>query len=55
MTIKLNKAYNDLETYKNLPLKRAADGSIITLSDVARVELGAESREHCLKEMENKL
>ena len=43
LTIKLNKAYNNLENYKNLPLKRATDGSIITLSDVARVELGAES------------
>ena len=31
------------EFYKKLPLKRANDGSIITLSDVARVELGAES------------
>ena len=28
---------------KNLPLKRAKDGSIITLSDVSRIELGAES------------
>jgi HAE1 family hydrophobic/amphiphilic exporter-1/multidrug efflux pump len=43
LTIKLNKAYNNLDNYKTLPLKRAADGSIITLSDVARVELGAES------------
>ena len=32
-----------LENYKKLPLKRARDGSIITLGDVARVELGAES------------
>ena len=43
LTIKLDKAYNNLENYKNLPLKRSKDGSIITLSDVARVELGAES------------
>ena len=43
LTIKLDKAYKDLESYKKLPLKRARDGSIITLSDVARVELGAES------------
>ena len=43
LTIKLNKAYSNLENYKNLPLKRATDGSIITLSDVAKVELGAES------------
>ena len=43
LTIKLDKAYNNLETYKKLPLKRARDGSIITLSDIARVELGAES------------
>ena len=33
----------NLESYKTLPLKRAKDGSVITLDDVARVELGAES------------
>ena len=43
LTIKLNKAYQSLESYKKLPLKRANDGSIITLDDVSRVELGAES------------
>ncbi len=43
LTIKLDKAYENLESYKKLPLKRARDGSIITLSDVSRVELGAES------------
>ena len=43
LTIKLNKAYQNLENYKRLPLKRALDGSIITLDDVSRVELGAES------------
>jgi len=43
LTIKLDKAYQNLENYKKLPLKRAKDGSIITLSDVARVEIGAES------------
>ena len=43
LTIKLDKAYQNLESYKTLPLKRAKDGSIITLDDVARVELGAES------------
>ncbi len=43
LTIKLDKAYKNLENYKKLPLKRARDGSIITLDDVARVELGAES------------
>ena len=43
LTIKLDKAYKNLKNYKKLPLKRANDGSIITLSDVARVEVGAES------------
>ena len=43
LTIKLDKAYQNLDSYKKLPLKRARDGSIITLDDVARVELGAES------------
>ena len=43
LTIKLDKAYQNLESYKSMPLKRAKDGSVITLNDVARVELGAES------------
>ena len=43
LTIKLDKAYREVENYENLPLKRAKDGSIITLSDVSRIELGAES------------
>ena len=43
LTIKLNKAYQNLENYKKLPLKRAKDGSIIALEDVARVEIGAAS------------
>ena len=43
LTIKLDKAYKDLENYKKLPLKRAKDGSVITLDDVSRVEIGAES------------
>ena len=43
LTIKLDKAYQNLENYKKLPLKRANDGSIITLEDVAKVEVGAES------------
>ena len=55
LTIKLDKAYKNLDSYKKLPLKRARDGSIITLSDVAKVELGAESTELYLKVTENKL
>ena len=43
LTIKLDKAYQSLENYKKLPLKRAKDGSVITLEDVARVEVGAAS------------
>ena len=43
LTIKLDKAYQNLKNYKKLPLKRAKDGSIITLQDVARVEVGAAS------------
>ena len=39
----MNKAYEDLDNYRKLPLKRSNDGSIITLDDVARVELGAET------------
>jgi hydrophobe/amphiphile efflux-1 (HAE1) family protein len=43
LTIKLDKAYQNPENYKKLPLKRAKDGSVITLEDVARVEIGAAS------------
>ncbi len=43
LTIKLDKAYQDLSNYKKLPLKRSKDGTIITLEDVARVELGPAS------------
>ncbi len=43
LTIQLDKAYENLANYKKLPLKRSRDGSIISLEDVARVELGAES------------
>ena len=40
LTIKLENAYDKIETYKNLPLKKSFDGSITKLSDVARVEFG---------------
>jgi len=43
LTIKLDKAYQNIENYKKLPLKRANDGSVITLEDVARLEIGAAS------------
>ncbi len=43
LTIQLDKAYKNAETYKNLPLKRARDGSIINLGDISKVEVGAES------------
>ena len=38
LTIKLDKAYEDLEIIK-ISLKRAKDGSIINLSDVSRIVL----------------
>jgi len=40
LTIKLENAYDELQSYKNLPLKKSVDGSITKLSDVARVEFG---------------
>ena len=43
LTIQLENAYQEVENYKKLPLKRAQDGSIITLDDVSRIEIGAES------------
>ena len=43
LTIQLRKPYKDIDNFKKLPLKRSRDGSIITLDDVAKVEIGAES------------
>ena len=43
LTIQLNKPYKGVKNFEKLPLKRATDGSIIYLEDVARVEVGAES------------
>ena len=43
LTIKLDKAYQEVDNYKKLPLKKAGDGTIISLEDVARVELGPQS------------
>ena len=40
LTIKLENAYNQLKSYKDLPLKKSLDGSITKLSDVARIEFG---------------
>jgi hydrophobe/amphiphile efflux-1 (HAE1) family protein len=40
LNIKLDKNYKNIEDFKNLPIKRARDGSLIRLKDVARVELG---------------
>ena len=40
LTIKLENAYEELQSYKDLPLKKSVDGSITKLSDVARIEFG---------------
>ena len=40
LSLKLDKNYKTLEDFKNLTLKRARDGSLIKLKDVARVEFG---------------
>ena len=40
LTIKLENAYDEIDSYKNLPLKKSIDGSITKLSDIARVEFG---------------
>ena len=55
LTIKLEKAYEDVENFRNLPLKRAKDGSIITLSDVSRIELELSQQEHYSKETEKQV
>ena len=41
LVIKVEKAYQDLNDYKELALKRAPDGSIIKLKDIAKIEFGA--------------
>ena len=41
LIIKVQKAYVELEDYKELIITRNIDGSIVKLRDVARVELGA--------------
>ncbi len=38
--IKVDKNYKNIQDFKNLPIKRARDGSLVRLKDVARVELG---------------
>ena len=43
LTIQLNKPYKDVQNFKKLPLKRARDGSVIYLEDVAKIKVGAES------------
>ena len=40
LTIKLENAYGNLQSYKDLPLKKSTDGSITKLSDVSRIEFG---------------
>ena len=40
LNIKLDKNYKNVEDFKNLPIKRTRDGSLVRLKDVARVELG---------------
>ena len=40
LSIKLENAYENLDSYKKLPLKRAIDGSVTTLEDVSRIEFG---------------
>ena len=41
LVIKVEKAYKKLQDYKDLVLKRAGDGSLIKLGDIARLEFGA--------------
>ena len=50
----MDKAYQNLNNYKKLPLKRSRDGSIITLDDVSKIELGARSTRTLFKVTENR-
>ena len=40
LTLKVDKTYKNVEDFKNLPLKKARDGSLVKLKDVAKVEFG---------------
>ena len=40
LTLKVDKSYKNVEDFRNLPLKKARDGSLVKLKDVAKVEFG---------------
>ena len=40
LTLKVDKTYKNVEDFRNLPLKKAKDGSLVKLKDVAKVEFG---------------
>ena len=40
LTLKVDKTYKNVEDFRNLPLKKARDGSLVKLKDVAKVEFG---------------
>ena len=40
LTLKVDKSYKNVEDFRNLPLKKARDGSLVRLKDVAKVEFG---------------
>ena len=48
LTLNLDKSYNDIETIKQLPIKKTANNTVL-LSDVANVEFGPVSEKTFLK------
>ena len=48
LTLNLDKSYNDIESIKQLPIKKN-DNKVILLSDVANIEFGPVSEKLFLK------
>ncbi|MBV7257170.1 efflux RND transporter permease subunit [Pacificimonas sp. WHA3] len=43
LTVRVSRAYGDVDDFKALVIRRGGDGSLLRLGDVARVELGPEN------------
>ncbi|WP_372018473.1 efflux RND transporter permease subunit [Pseudoxanthomonas sp. 10H] len=48
-TLRVERGYRQPEQFAQLPLRKGADGYVVRLGDVARVELGAEERRAYLR------
>ena len=48
-TVRINRSYRDAEDFASLPLRKGADGHVVTLGEVADVELGAIERRSLIR------